>query len=91
MREKDLIKFVKQNNIKAIGNEFCLGLKGEKKSYVREEVKELLEKLEKKNKFVFSSVKNALQNPELEHLFVRPKKENFIKRKIKNIFGKMKF
>jgi 3-methyladenine DNA glycosylase AlkC len=49
-------------------------LNGEKKSYVREEVKDLLNNLEKKNKYLFPSVKNALQNPELEHLFVRPKK-----------------
>jgi hypothetical protein len=69
-----LIKFVRKNNIETIGNEFCFGLKGEKKSHVREEIKNMLIELEKKNKFLFPSVKNALQNPEMEHLFLQPKK-----------------
>lgn len=74
VREKNLIKFVNKNNIKTIGNEFCIGLKGEKKSHVREDIKKMLSELEKKNKFLFPSVKHALQNPDINSLFVVPRK-----------------
>lgn len=73
VREKNLRKFVIKNNIKIIGNEFCIGLKGEKKSHVREEVKKMLRVLENKNKFLFPSIKNALQNPNINSLFIIPK------------------
>ncbi|EFK96054.1 tRNA 2-thiocytidine biosynthesis protein [sediment metagenome] len=76
VRENDIRKFTNKNNIKTIGNEFCVGLKGEKKSYVREEIKTLLAGLESKNQFLFPSIKNALQNPDINSLFVVPKRKN---------------
>ncbi len=74
VREKNIVKNIKRNNIKTIGNEFCIGLKGEKKSHVREEVKNLLKELENKNKDIFNSFKSALENPDLNSLFIKPKK-----------------
>jgi tRNA(Ile)-lysidine synthase TilS/MesJ len=74
VREKNLTKFVKKNNIKTIGNEFCVGLKGEKKAHIREEIKKILIEMENKNKYLFSSLKNAMQNPDLNALFIIPKK-----------------
>lgn len=75
VRERDIKRFVRKNQIKTIGNEFCIGLRGDKKSHVRAEIKELLEKLEEKNKYLFPSVKNALQNPDLNSLFILTKKK----------------
>ena len=79
VREKELINFAKNNNIKTIGNEFCVGLNGDKKAYVREEIKFMLSEMEKKNKYLFPSVKNAIQNPDLNSLFIPPKKTFFNK------------
>ena len=79
VRENNLIKFVDENKIKTIGNEFCVGLKGDKKAHVREEMKSVLVELEKKNKFLFSSVKNAMRNPDLNALFIVPEKKIFEK------------
>ena len=75
VRESETRRFARKNNIQVIGNEFCIGLKGEKKSHVREEIKELLRELEKKNKYLFDSVKHALQNPDTKAMFVIPKKK----------------
>jgi hypothetical protein len=70
--------FARKNQIETIGNEFCLGLRGEKKSHVREEIKEMLREMERKNPKLFDSIKHGMQVPAIETLFVIPKKENFL-------------
>ena len=59
-REKMLQKFVKKNHFKCIGNELCPGICFGKAPTERNEMKKLLTKLEKKDKFVFNSIKYAL-------------------------------
>ncbi len=82
VREKNMRYFVRKNDIKTIGNEFCFGLKGEKKSHVRAEIKEMLAEIEKKNSYFFDSVKHALQEPDLKSLFILPVKKKYFLRKI---------
>ena len=88
VREKNLRRFARKNNIKTIGNEFCIGLRGEKKSHVREEIKELLFNLEKNNKHLFDSIKHSLQKVDLESLFLKSKKKKNMKYFLKKIIKK---
>jgi len=75
IQEKDIEYFVRKNKISVIGNEFCLGLNGEKKSHVRAEIKELIKNLVKNNPKFYSSVKNAFQNLAPETFFVSKNKK----------------
>ncbi len=59
-REKMLQKFVKKNNFNCLGNELCPGICFGKAPTERNKMKNLLKKLEKKDNFVFNSIKHAL-------------------------------
>jgi tRNA(Ile)-lysidine synthetase-like protein len=62
-RERQLREFAINNNIKVIGDEECPAMRVDiKMPHVRENIKQLLAKLEKENKDIFVSMKRSFEN-----------------------------
>ena len=76
-REKEMRWFVNKYKIPTIGNEFCIGLKSEKKSHVRAEIKNFIQELEKENKLLFQNLKRSLMSVDLNSLFIPLKKKKW--------------
>jgi tRNA 2-thiocytidine biosynthesis protein TtcA len=77
VREKMLKKFCSENNFFVIGNELCPGICFGKPPVAREEMKNLLSELEKKDKNIFNSISHALGHIDQNSLY----EKNILKKK----------
>ena len=74
MRERQLLAFVDENNIAAIGNEMCPGLRFDiKRPHARENMKKMLAKMEKEFPQLFTSLNAAFKNISVDSFFDKEK------------------
>ncbi len=69
VREKELKKFVQQNNLQTLGDEMCPGAILGKFPVNRQQIKKLLSNLEKENKDIFNSILKALSSVDKNSLY----------------------
>ena len=75
VREKALRKFCLKNNFSVIGNELCPGILFGKPPTARLEMKNLLLRLEKKDKDIFNSICHALGHIDSGSMYEKKKEE----------------
>ena len=74
MRERQLRAFVDENNIAAIGNEMCPGLRFDiKRPHARANMKEMLFKMEKEFPQLFTSLNASFKNISIDSFFDKEK------------------
>ncbi len=74
MRERQLRAFVDENNIAAIGNEMCPGLRFDiKRPHARANMKKMLSKMEKEFPQLFTSLNAAFKNISADSFFEKEK------------------